>query len=136
MPNHDTLLLIQNYYDAFNEKDLKKFLNLLSDDVIHDINQGPSEIGKPAFEHFMQRMNEKYHETIHDLVILTSNDGHYASAKFHVSGNYIKSDEGFPPATGQPYLLSAGAFFEVENKKITRVTNYYNVDEWLKQISP
>ena len=32
--------LIQAYYDAFNAADMPAFLALLSDDVVHDINQG------------------------------------------------------------------------------------------------
>lgn len=134
MSNNDTFLLIQSYYEAFNEKDMKKFLSLLSDDVVHDINQGRTEIGKQTFEEFMKRMNEMYSETVHNVIILTSPDGQHASARFHVSGNYLKTDPGLPPAKGQPYILSAGAFFEVEGKKITRISNYYNLDEWIKQI--
>lgn len=134
MSNNDTFLLIQSYYEAFNEKDMKKFLSLLSEDVVHDINQGRTEIGKQTFENFMNRMNEMYSETVHDVIILTSADGQHASARFHVSGNYLKTDPGLPPAKGQPYILSAGAFFEVEGKKITRISNYYNLDEWIKQI--
>lgn len=135
MSNNDTFLLIQRYYDAFNAKDMGTFFELLSPDVIHDINQGGTEIGKDAFQRFMASMNDKYHETIHDLVILTSRDGRHASAKFHVSGHYLKTDPGFPPAKGQTYVIMAGAFFEVQDKKIIRVTNFYNIDEWLKQVT-
>jgi steroid delta-isomerase-like uncharacterized protein len=135
MSNNDTFLLIQSYYDAFNEKDMKKFMGLLSEDVVHDINQGDTEIGKPLFEAFMNRMNEMYSETVHDVIILTSRDGLYASAKFHLSGMYMKTHPGLPQAKGQTYVLNAGAFFEVENKKIIRVSNYYNLNEWIKQVS-
>jgi hypothetical protein len=33
------------------------FLSLLTDDVVHDINQGARETGKVAFAAFMERMN-------------------------------------------------------------------------------
>ncbi len=135
MSNNDTFLLIQSYYDAFNSKDMKKFFSLLSDDVIHDINQGRTETGKDLFKDFMKHMDEMYSETVHDLIILTSRDGRHASARFHISGNYIKTDHGLPEAKGQPYVINAGAFFIVENKKIIRVSNYYNLEEWIKQIA-
>ncbi|HCC82604.1 MAG TPA: isopropylmalate/homocitrate/citramalate synthase, partial [Methylophaga sp.] len=31
-----TITLLQNYYDAFNRQDMDAFLNMLTDDVIHD----------------------------------------------------------------------------------------------------
>lgn len=135
MSNNDTFLLVQSYYDAFNAKDMNKLYGLLDEEVVHDINQGQTEIGRPAFEHFMTKMNEMYHETIHDLVILTSSDGFHAAAKFHIAGNYLKTEPGFPAAKGQTYVLSAAAFFEIQNKKIARVATYYNLEEWLKQVS-
>ena len=52
--------LIQRYYDAFNAQDMDAFLALLTDDVVHDINQGGSESGKAAFAAFMTRMNRSF----------------------------------------------------------------------------
>jgi hypothetical protein len=47
---------------------------------------------------------------------------------------YINHDAGFPKATGQKYCLPAG-FFEIADNKITRVTNYYNLEDWIAQVS-
>ena len=55
-----TITLLQNYYDAFNRQDMAAFLNMLTDDVIHDVNQGGREIGKEKFALFMDRMNAHY----------------------------------------------------------------------------
>ena len=70
-----TAQLLQRYYDAFNAGDMVTFLSLLTDDVIHDINQSGREMGKPAFEQFMQRMNRNYREKIVDLSITTNEAG-------------------------------------------------------------
>ena len=48
--------LIHRYYLAFNRADWPGMLELLTDDVIHDLNQGDREIGRAHFEHFLQRM--------------------------------------------------------------------------------
>ena len=40
-----------------------------------------------------------------------------------------------PRAKGQTYVLPAGAFFAIRNGQITRVTNYYNLTEWLMQVA-
>ena len=51
-----------------------------------------------------------------------------------VLGEYLKTDEGLPPAKGQTYRLPGGAFFEIRGGKIARVTNYYNLQDWLRQV--
>jgi steroid delta-isomerase-like uncharacterized protein len=45
--------LLERYYGAFNAQDMETFLGLLSEDVVHDINQGGREIGREAFAAFM-----------------------------------------------------------------------------------
>ena len=127
--------LINHYYDAFNKGDMKTFLNLLTDDVIHDINQGGREIGKETFAHFMQRMNHNYREQLKNIVVMVNEDGSRAAAEFVVHGTYLNSDEGLPPAKGQTYVLPAGAFFEIKNNKVARISNYYNLGDWIKQVS-
>lgn len=127
--------LIKKYYDAFNKNDMQTFLSLLSDDVIHDINQGKQEVGKEEFRRFMDHMNRCYKETIRDLVIMTSDDDKHAAAKFIVDGTYLETDKGLPDANNQTYTLPAGAFFEIENGKIKRITMSYNLRDWLEQVS-
>lgn len=126
--------LLQRYYDAFNAQDMDAFLELLTDDVVHDINQGRREEGKEAFAAFMAKMNRSYREQITDLVILTEPSGKRAAAEFTVLGTYLVTDEGLPAAKGQTYRLPAGAFFEIVDGKIARVSNYYNLEDWLVQV--
>lgn len=130
-----TYELIQEYYAAFNQKEMERFLNLLAENIIHDINQGPTQVGKKIFEKFMDEMNRSYEETIQNIIIMTTPDGKHASAKFMVSGKYLKGGPNFPQAKGQSYQLPAATFFEVKNHHITRVTTYYNLQDWLKQVS-
>lgn len=130
-----TAQLIRDYYDAFNAGDMDRFLSLLSADVIHDINQSHRETGREAFRAFMARMNRCYKEKLVDMVVFSSGDGRRAAAEFIVEGQYVASDDGLPEATGQPYRLPAGAFFEVSQGKVTRVTNYYNLADWIAQVS-
>ncbi|GMV98897.1 MAG: hypothetical protein AMXMBFR84_00370 [Candidatus Hydrogenedentota bacterium] len=126
--------LIKQYYAAFNAGDMNTFLGLLTEDVVHDINQGGRQIGREAFRTFMDRMNASYKEELVDILIMTSDDGSRAAAEFTVLGKYLKTDEGLPPAKGQTYRLPAGAFFEIRDGKVSRVTNYYNLQDWLAQV--
>jgi steroid delta-isomerase-like uncharacterized protein len=65
---------------------------------------------------------------------MTAPDGARAAAEFTVLGEYLATDEGLPPAKGQRYRLNAGAFFAVRDGKVARVTNYYNLQDWIRQV--
>ena len=134
MSRSDTEALIRNYYSAFNAGDVEGFLELLTDDVVHDINQGGREKGKKAFAKFLERMNRSYEEQIVEITVMVNEDGSRAASEFIVLGKYLKTDEGLPPATGQTYRLPAGAFFEVKDGKVARISNTYNLEDWLKQV--
>ncbi|MEO7324287.1 MAG: ketosteroid isomerase-related protein [Dokdonella sp.] len=131
---HDTLSLIGNYYNAFNRGDWEEMLGLLDDDVVHDLNQGSRERGRAAFRAFLARMDRCYAEQLRDVVVMASADGAHAAAEYVVHGCYKVADEGLPPAHGQPYVLPGGAFFDIRDGRITRVTNYYNLQDWLAQV--
>ncbi len=131
----DTIEIINKYYQAFNTGDMDTFFELLTEDVVHDVNQGKREIGKDAFKQFMACMNNNYKEQIVDIVIMATDDGARAAAEFMVLGEYINHDSGLPKARGQKYRLPAGAFFEIIDNKINRVTNYYNLEDWIAQVS-
>jgi steroid delta-isomerase-like uncharacterized protein len=129
-----TRTLLETYYAAFNRADWNAFLGMLTDDVIHDVNQGGREIGREAFGRFMERMNRCYSEQIADIVIMPGADGRRAAVEFTVLGKYLRTDEGLPEAKGQTYKLPGGAFFDIRGGKVARVTNYYNLQDWLKQV--
>jgi steroid delta-isomerase-like uncharacterized protein len=129
-----SLQLIRTYYETFNSGDRGAFLALLADDVAHDINQGGCEQGKEAFRAFLQRMDRCYREQVVDLVVFASEDGRRGAAEFFIEGSYLATDDGLPPAAGQSYRLRVGAFFEIENGLVKRITNYYNLQEWLRQV--
>lgn len=129
-----TFNLITAYYDAFNRGDREAMLSMLSDDVAHDLNQGAREIGRDAFCAFLQRMDRCYAEQLRGIVVMASADGRRAGAEYVVHGEYKLTDEGLPEAKGQHYVLPGGAFFDIRDSKIARVTNYYNLADWLAQV--
>nr|WP_258571143.1 ketosteroid isomerase-related protein [Flavimaribacter sediminis] len=129
-----TETLIRQYFDAFNSKDSEAMLALLHEDVVHDINQGGREIGKEKFRWFLATMNRHYSEQLSDIVIMTSSAEGRAAAEFTVRGNYQATADGLPAARGQSYSIAAGQFFEIDQGLITRVTTYYNLEEWIAQV--
>lgn len=131
----DAAAIVIAYYAAFNAGDRKTFLALLADDVVHDINQGGTETGRAAFDAFLDKMDTSYREQIRDITVMTSPDGAHAAARFVVHGTYLKTDEGLPEARGQTYVLPAGAFFELRGGQVARISNFYNLPDWIAQVS-
>ena len=74
-------------------------------------------------------------EFLTDIVVFANAEGTRAAAEFVVNGVYLKSDPGLPPAHGQKYRLPAGAFFDIHDGKVARITNYYNLQDWIAQVS-
>ena len=126
---------VRAYYAAFNARDTDGMLALLTEDVAHGINQGGRELGRDAFARFMAGMDESYEERLEDLVVLTEPTGTRAAAEFVVHGTYKRSAPGLPEAKGQTYVLAAGAFFTLRDGKVARVDNFYDLQDWLRQVS-
>lgn len=133
MPN-ETRDLIERYYAAFNKGDAAGMLDCLTEDVAHDINQGGRQSGKEAFAAFLAHMDRCYRERLTDMVIMVDETGKRAAAEFVVHGEYLATDEGLPKAQGQTYVLPAGTFFDIADGRIARVSVYYNLADWTRQV--
>ena len=131
----DSKALIAAYYDAFNAGRTDEMLTYLHDEVEHHVNEGGIRRGKDKFRDFNAKMTESYREHLTDIVIFANEAGDRAAAEFVVNGTYLKTDEGLPEARGQTYRLPAGSFFTVRDGRIARVTTYYNLADWVRQVS-
>jgi steroid delta-isomerase-like uncharacterized protein len=76
-----------------------------------------------------------YRERLEGIAVMVSKDGSRAAAEFNVHGEYLVTDSGLPEAKGQTYVLPAGTFFAIRDGKIARVTTYYNLTDWIAQVS-
>lgn len=135
MNQNDALALLDRYYAAFNAGDNEAMLACLTEDVAHDINQGERQTGKAAFRAFLAHMDRCYRERLEDIVVMADGDGLRGAAEFVVHGAYLASDEGLPEAKGQTYVLPAGAFFTFREGLIARVSVYYNLADWMRQVA-
>ncbi len=128
-------VVLERYFDAFNRGDRAGMLDCLSDEVAHYVNEGQVRIGREAFAEFCEHMSRCYDEKLTELVLFEAEDGARGAAEFMVNGTYLETDEGLPEAKGQSYRLPAGSFFSLNEGKITRVVTYYNLNDWIKQVS-
>jgi steroid delta-isomerase-like uncharacterized protein len=135
MPRADALALIRRYYDAFNAGDAPGMLACLTEDIEHRVNEGAHRIGRARFAEFCSHMGVSYREELRDMVILATEDGTRAAAEFTVHGQYLATDPGLPEARGQRYTLPAGGFFDIRDGRIARITTFYNLRDWVAQVS-
>jgi len=127
--------VVARYFAAFNAGDIDGMLDCLSDDVAHHVNEGQVRVGRDKFRAFCDHMARCYREELTDMVIFDANGGTRAAAEFIVNGTYLATDDGLPEAKGQTYRLPAGSFFSLDGGKITRVVTYYNLADWVRQVS-
>jgi steroid delta-isomerase-like uncharacterized protein len=128
--------LIAAFMAAYGKGDVEALKPLLADDVAHDVNQGGERrIGFDRFEAYLARMAHHYTETITDETILVGDDGTRAAAEYNVGGTYDMTEDGLPPASGQGYQLPHAMFFAIRDGRIARITHYYNLTDWLTQIT-
>lgn len=130
-----TRALVSRYYAAFNDGNVTAMLDCLADDVAHHVNEGEVRRGRDAFAAFCDHMNRCYEETLTDIAVMATPDGTRAAAEFTVNGRYLATDAGLPEARGQTYVLPAGGFFTVADGRIARVATYYNLADWVRQVS-
>ena len=135
MTRKATESLIARYYAAFNAGDAPGMLALVTDDVEHRVNQGAIRHGRALFAEFCAHMGVSYRESLRDIVILVADAGDRAAAEFTVQGSYLKTDPGLPEARGQTYVLPAGAFFNIRDGRIARISTFYNLPDWIAQVS-
>jgi len=126
---------LESYYAAFNAGDAAGMLACLTDDIEHRVNEGAIRRGKELFAEFCSHMGVSYRERLADMVIFVNEDATRGAAEFVVYGEYLKTDPGLPEARGQRYVLPAGAFFDLRDGKIARVTTFYNLNDWVAQVS-
>ncbi|ARS47833.1 MULTISPECIES: nuclear transport factor 2 family protein [Pseudomonadaceae] len=126
--------LLQRYFQALNDRDARACLALVSADVTLEPNQGFVEHGREAFAAYLERHMRCYRESLEQLVILTEPDGRHAACEYRVQGEYLATDEGLPEACGQRYEARVGAFFEMQDGLISRISLHFNLPDWLAQV--
>ena len=71
---------------------------------------------------------------IEPLVMLVAPEGRHAACEYRVTGEYLATDDGLPEACGQRYEMRVGAFFEIHNGLISRISLHFNLPDWLAQV--
>ena len=123
------------YYAAFNAENPAGMLACVTEAIEHRVNEGGIRLGAAKFAEFCAHMGVSYREQLRDIEIFVNETGTRAAAEFTVHGEYLKTDPGLPEAKGQKYILPAGSFFDLQDGKISRITTFYNLNDWIAQVS-
>lgn len=127
--------LVREYCDALNDGDIDKLLQLVTDDVVHDVNQGERRQGRDKLKAFHARMAHHYSDKLVDAAVMVARNGERAAAEYNIKGTYKETEQGLPPASQQTYGLPGGTFFAIRDGKISRISTYFNMTDWLTQIA-
>ncbi|MEO1280621.1 MAG: ketosteroid isomerase-related protein [Pseudomonadota bacterium] len=127
--------LVREYCEAWNAGDAEKLLSLVDDDLIHDVNQGERREGKERFKAFQARMAHHYKETLVEPVVMVARNGERAALEYNIEGVYLDTEQGLPTANKQTYALPGGTFFAIKDGKISRISTYFNMTDWITQIA-
>ncbi|MEO1639081.1 MAG: ketosteroid isomerase-related protein [Pseudomonadota bacterium] len=131
----DTTDVLRRYFAAFNAGDIDGMLACLTDDVAHHVNEGAVRTGKAAFAEFCAHMQRCYKEELTEIVLFSAEGGTRGAAEFMVNGTYLATDAGLPEARGQTYRLPGASMMTLRDGQICRVTTYYNLNDWLRQVT-
>ena len=127
--------LVSRFIAAFDTGDHEAMLALASEDIAHDASGGGREIGKDKLRWYLADRARHVQETIGDLVVMTGEGGSRAAAEFTLRGTYLATMQGLPQASGQHYSLAAGAFFEIEEGLVSRLTCRLDRAELARQLA-
>lgn len=126
---------LTNHHAAFKAGDVDAMPDCASEDVQHRVNEGGIRHGLALFAQFCTYVAADYRKTLSDIDIFSNEAAKLGAAEFTVHGQYPKTDLGLPVAGGQSCILPAGAFFDLRDGKISRLTTFCNLEDWKRQVS-
>jgi steroid delta-isomerase-like uncharacterized protein len=118
---------------AWTEHDVDKLLSLCTDDCVYEdvtmaaVNRGKSELQAfatgllAAFPDFKMNVN----------CAVVAGDG--AAIEWTMAGTH-KGDLPGMPATGRPFTVRGASMCEIQGGKIKRISDYWDMATFLKQI--
>ena len=123
--NECTRELLDRYFRSYNARNVEGLLELVHDDLVHDIGTCRREVGKRAFARFLATKNALYDEHVYELDLLISPDGSHAAAEYTVLGfMLVEGDANVPLSPGETYRVGAGTFFHIRDGLISRISSY------------
>lgn len=126
---------VKKYYLEFNKKNIAGILELCTDNVINDLNQGDSQEGIAKLKDYLLTAWSHFDEKVSHLDIMTNQDQSNIATEYLVNGKYYNTKEGLFPSTNQVYEIKCTSLFKFDDSgKISRITRYYNAKQWIDMV--
>ncbi len=113
--------LVAQFFSAFNHADWEGILSVLAKDVRLQLNGREVASGQEAFTEHLSAEKLHFLEVFSDTQLSAIDTGGVVNAGYVVSGQYLSTAPGLPPARGQHYRLEGVAQFEIRDGAIVRI---------------
>ncbi len=125
--------MIADYFAAFNAGDVPGMLACLSDDVAHHVNEGQVRRGKEPFAAFCDHMSSCYRRRRSTDMVLFEARGTARARRLNMwsTAPTSKRMTGCPRRGVRPTACPRARSSMSSDGKITRVTTYYNLADWI-----
>lgn len=136
MPD-ETVAVVRSLFDAFNDGDLARAAQTVSDDFeLVDVAAGQTFRGPEGCRRWLQMFRGALPDARTELVSVFADGARVASE--HVgrgthTGPFVTPAGTIPP-TGRPVELHIGEFYEIRDGKITRLIAYYDTATLMRQL--
>ena len=125
--------LVEHWASVWSSRNVAKVVSIFTDDCVYeDVTMGAVNHGKTELETFARAIFEAFPDF---TIYLTSqfDAGSWAGAEWTMSGTH-KGDLPGLPATGKRFSIRGATVFELQGGKIRRVSDYWDMVSFLKQI--
>jgi steroid delta-isomerase-like uncharacterized protein len=130
----DTKKIIKEYFSAINAHDVNKIVSFWADDDIReDVPQGIVSTGKNEVAAFYTAMFVNFPDFKGELKSVFG-AGDWAVVEYVMSGIQVNSKRFGKPTNGNPYSFRGAEIFQVNNGKIIKQSDYYNMMTILQQL--
>ncbi|PWV64623.1 nuclear transport factor 2 family protein [Plasticicumulans acidivorans] len=119
--NAPTQGLIERLYAALNARDYESVRELLGSEFVYSDSAECRQLGKAAYLRELKQAAQHVREHFFELCVMCNSDGSRAAAEYTVLGVSLDGDE------GGNYRLIGGAFFELHEGLIQRISQHRNL---------
>lgn len=114
--------VVRQAIQAFNERDLRRFFSLHTEDTTSHEVYFPEPLGRDAFRAFLEEFLEAYPDAKIETQNMVAQRNQVAIENV-LRGTFMKPLKGMQP-TGKSFTAREGVFFELKDGKIHRARIY------------
>ena len=125
--------VVRDFYAAYARRDIDEMMSHVSDGIVEDLSGVGLVTGAQQEREFLAGVIASFPDLVTELTgVLACGD--VVAVEWRRAGTISGAPWTGLPASGKPFALRGGAFLEVSENKITRITGYYDTAEFARHI--